>query len=261
MDDVEYIKAQEIISRGLSGLNLSTKNRVDLYWLQGICLISSDLVNSAKASFLKLLALEPMFEPGLNMSPKILSAFLDAKNQFLKAGGSDALYQPKMSPIEDTQKGKKQVIRFNIENLERVDDILRVVLYMRKQGNSAYTSFDLSRDVEIKGLYLGNLASEVLNHNQDSYAVEYYIEALSRDSTRLTGIGHHESPLTLAIMPNGKNTIAPQLISSSQTLYWPHWLGIGTMVLGGIVLGIVSFSSPPENSLKITVTQATGLTP
>jgi hypothetical protein len=258
MDNAEYTSAQEIISRGLFNSNLSTKDRVDLHWLQAICLISSGLVGSAKASFLKLLELEPMFQPDLNISPKILTAFSDAKDQFFSAGGSDSLYQPKMSPIENPQKEINPIFSFKIGNIERVTDIARVVIYLRKQGNSAYSSLDLYPDIEIKGLYSVNLASDLQNNSRVPYAFEYYVEALSKEATRLTGIGRRDSPLSFVINPPGKETEDHKLVTSSQTLYWPHWLGISTMVIGGIVLGIVSYSAPQENSLKITVAQATG---
>ncbi len=255
MDDAEYTKAQHIISRGLSRSTLSAKNKIDLYWLQGICYISSDRADLTKSSFLKLLALEPMFESDTNISPKILNAFLDAKSQFSKAGGFDLIYKPQLIPIEDHHRGKTKVVHFTIGNQERVSDVSRVVLYMRKQGNSAYASLDLSPDIETKGLYLGNFSSNLLSLSSDSYAIEYYIEALSAESSRLTGIGNHQLPLSFVIIADENNASVPQLISSSQTFHWPHWLGIGTMVFGGIVLGIVSLSSPSGTSIKITVKQ------
>ena len=255
MDDAEYTQAQSIISRGLSRSSLNAKNKIDLYWLQSICFISSDLIDLAKSSFLKLLALEPMFEPDTDISPKIMKAFLNAKNQFSKTGGSDHIYQPKLTPIEDHQRGQNKVVRFTLGNLERLSDIARVVLYMRRQGNSAYTSLDLSPDVETKGLYLGSFSPDLLSSSLDSYAIEYYIEAVSIESSRLTGIGSHQLPLSFVMIADENNASAPQLISSGQTFHWPHWLGIGTMVLGGIVLGIVSLSAPSGTSIKVVVKQ------
>ncbi len=255
MDDAEYTQAQSIISRGLSRSSLNAKNKIDLYWLQGICFISSDLIDLAKSSFLKLLALEPMFEPDTDISPKIMKAFLNAKNQFSKTGGSDHIYQPKLTPIEDHQRGQNKVVHFTLGNLERLSDIARVVLYMRRQGNSAYTSLDLSPDIETKGLYLGSFSPDLLSSSLDSYAIEYYIEAVSIESSRLTGIGNHQLPLSFVMMADENNSSAPQLTTSGQTFHWPHWLGIGTMVLGGIVLGIVSLSAPSGTSIKVVVKQ------
>lgn len=255
MSEAEYAEAQRIISRRLANSRLSSHAKVQLYWAQGLCLVSLDNAVAAKSSFLKLLALEPFFEPGNHTSPKILSAFQDAKSIFEKAGGYDEVYRPRLIPIDDQSTGQNVQVHFSIGNLSRLSDVHRTVLYLRQLGTSDYTSIDMVRDASTKGAYVATIPASLVTPKEDTFSVEYYVDALSITFHRLSGVGTAKLPLSFLVT---SDTDAHKLqihhAKAGRPLVWPYIAGVSAIIAGAAVLGAV-LSIPEESSLRVVVRQ------
>jgi hypothetical protein len=257
MDEAEYAEAQRVLSRGLARGKLSPPTKMQLYWMQGICLVSLENQTSARTSFLKLLALDPFFEPDALTAPKISSAFNEAKAVFAKAGGLDGVYKPRLVPIDDQTSAQNVPVYFSIGNLSRLGDVGSVVMYLRQLGTSNYTSIDLVKDAEVRGRFVGTIPANLVVPREDTYALEYYVEALSSSQARLSGVGTHKLPLSFLVgsheKAQGKDSIAEK---STHSTIWPYLVGIGAFALSGLVFGLVSLTGPQDTSLRVVVHQA-----
>ncbi|MDA0713508.1 MAG: hypothetical protein O2897_05935 [bacterium] len=255
MNEAEYSNAIQIISQRLMHRNVETKQKIELYWLQAVCYISINNKALAKSAFLKLLALDPTYKIDNKTSPKIIAAFNIAKEHMIKSGGFDQIYQPYLSPIDDHKADDLTVIKFTLNNLQRLNDIGRVILHARKQGKSTYTSIDLAADSYNKGNFTSVIPQSLFPEALDSYAVEYYVEVVSKSLTKLTGVASCQFPLTFLIT-NSNNSIkhSTTIIKSKPAVLWPYWVGIGAATIAtGTVLGIVYLTKQSNSSIELNI--------
>ena len=255
MNEAEYSNAIQIISQRLMHRNVETKQKIELYWLQAVCYISINNKALAKSAFLKLLALDPTYKIDNKTSPKIIAAFNIAKEHMIKSGGFDQIYQPYLSPIDDHKADDLTVIKFTLNNLQRLNDIGRVILHARKQGKSTYTSIDLAADSYNKGNFTSVIPQSLFPEALDSYAVEYYVEVVSKSLTKLTGVASCQFPLTFLIV-NSNNSVkkTTTIIKSKSAVIWPYWVGIGAATIAtGTVLGIVYLTKQSNSSIELNI--------
>ena len=252
MDEAEYSAAQKLLSKTLNQPHLSSEKRAWLYWLDAICSISLGNPGKAKSSLLKLFALDPGFEPESLLSPKVKALLSEAKETFLNAGGFDEVYQPRLTPLDDQNGDHNIPVSFSIGNLNQLHRIKETTFYIRRLGNSDYNTFNLSRDPDRAGHFIGSIPSELVPSGNENYVLEYYIEAKGESLSRLTGIGTHKLPLSFMI-DSQKSSVA---VKPKRRILWPYIAGAGTLVVSGIILGVFLLNSPQkDNEFVIHVTQ------
>lgn len=251
MADAEYKKAQQRISQGLLLSKIDHRTLKELFWLEATCFISLGEDRSARSAFLKLLAIQPSFEPDPLTSPKVVKVFEFTKSQFVAAGGFDTIYQPQMRPLGTQKAGRLVHIDFSVGNRERAKDIQKVTLHLRKLGTSDFAAMNF---VKMKNRHhIATIPSALLPTASDPYAMEYFVEAKSDQGTRLTGVGSSSMPLSFVVIsdfsPHGESKISPVSKHSS----WPYWVGVGAGVVGGIVVSAIALSGPKVGSLRVTI--------
>lgn len=239
MDEAEYVEAERALTRGLMRSHLSTVIKTRSYWLLGICYVSLGNLSLAKSSFHKLLLLSPSFEPEKQTSPKILSAFHETKKQF-------SPYQPKISILE-------KFVQFSVAESDRTQDIKRVVLYIRRVGNSNFTAVDLSPDIENRHIYTGLIPSHILFQKDESNTMEYYLEALSASQSKLCGIASHELPISLSMKIQESPSPTSIEIPPSTTTVWPYWTAAGTVLLAGLIYATIALATAENNHIRVVV--------
>lgn len=255
MNEAEYSKAIAVISQKLKHQNIDSKEKIELYWMGAICYISLNNKSLAKSAFLKLLTLDPTYQIDDKTSPKVLTIFKDAKEHMVRSGGLDQIYQPQLLPIEDHKANEVVVVKFSINNLQRLNDIARVILYARKQGKSSYTSIDLATDTHNKGSFISVIPQSLFPETKDSYAVEYYVEVIAKSLDKLTGVASSQFPLTFLITDaNQEAKQQAPIVKSKSPVLWPYWIGIGAAtIVTGTVLGIVYLTKPSNSSIEINI--------
>lgn len=97
MGEAEYTKAESLIEQMLLHRELSADEKVQLFWLKGICAVSLGNEQEAHDTFVQLKRLSPGFKPSELVSPKVLQVFEEAKAP-VELGESVLPSQPPLEP-------------------------------------------------------------------------------------------------------------------------------------------------------------------
>lgn len=257
MDEAEYAKAQRTINRGLGRRGLEDATLLELYLLEGTCWVSLGQAARARSSYAKVLTIDPGYTLGSRVSPKVRAAFEATRQEMIKAGDLESVYQLEHTPVGNLAPGLDAEVRLAFGNEERAADIKRVVLHVRRLGTSDFAAIDAGRDdVEKTPTFLARIPPYLLAEEREAYAMEYYLEAYTDGSRRVAGVGSPVLPLSFLVVPaaeleagldepEGELPLVPIAIG----------VGVGVVVIASVAAGAVLLLAPKTGSATVHVTQ------
>lgn len=247
----EYAQARGLITQLLKQSSLTQKLRAQLYWQKAVCHISEDQISLARSSFLKLLATDPLFSPGRDTSPKILSLYQETYNQFKEQGGLEQTVKYSFIPVETAVAGEPIHFQVKINSSASLKQIERIQFRVRKLGNSEYSSLDFTKLNE-PTLFEATIPPVLTLRVDDEATYEYYIDFFTSSGARLGGIGKNVLPLTFIVNGKAQDTNSKiQKDTHKRFLTAAFWISAVTATIGGIVAAALAISTPQEGSLRI----------
>ena len=188
----EYEQARALIDEMLKRSNLQQSDRAVLYWQKAICHISENQILKAKASFLKLFAINPSFKAPSDTSPKILEIYNEAFNGFKVPGALEERFQFDFIPIERRVAGEPIIFRLSFGNNASAQKISRLELHVRRLGNAEFSSLDFVRKKGSDIVFEATLPPVLTKRTASETTFEYFVDFLSHTGARLGGIAKRD---------------------------------------------------------------------
>lgn len=256
MDVAEYGKAQRTINRGLAREGLQRQTLLQLYLLEGTCWVSLGQAARARSSYAKLLTMDPSYDLGPRVSPKVRRAFEATREEMLRSGDLESSYAPLHTPLGNLAGGRDAAVSLAFGSAERAADVTRVLLHVRRLGTSDFAAIDARRDEA--GVFTARVPAYLLAEEREAYAMEYYLEAFSSSGRRLAGVGSPVLPLSFLVVPSteyGAGVDGP----AGDLPVLPIAIGAGAaaaaVVVAGAVVGAILLLAPRTGSATVTVRQ------
>lgn len=259
MDEAEYARAQRVIDKGLARPGLSDEVLMKLYLAEGVCWVSLGNNARARSSFAKLLTLAPTFDPGTSLAPKIRKQLDKVREQLLASGDLQNLYDVRHRPLGNVSPEGDAVVEVAFGNEERAGDVQRVVVHVRRTGTSEFAALDATRQAGTQ-TWRARLPAFLLPAESETYAVEYYLEALADGEVRVAGAGSPDLPLSFRVVPKAVLLREEAVDEGAGFPIVPVavgvGVGVGALVAVAAVIGGVVLLAPRTGSATVTVTQA-----
>jgi hypothetical protein len=257
MDEAEYAKAQRVIAKGLAREVLTMDARRRLYMLEGTCWVSLGRSGQARSSFAKLLTVQPTFKLPAGQPPKVREQFDRVRQEMLASGDLQSDFQVQHTPLDNLAPGRDADVRLGFSNADRAGDIERVVLYVRRLGTSEFASVDGIR-ADDGATFVARVPTFLLPEEAETYAMEYYLDALGSDGERLAGAGKAELPLGFLVVSRAELQQEEDAVEEGLPIV-PIGIGVGIavglVVAAGAAVGAFFLLSPKTGTATVVVTQ------
>jgi tetratricopeptide (TPR) repeat protein len=224
-DELRYEEALQTLSAALVRAGNTREDLAVIYRLLAYTYLALEREEEAAGAYRSLLAMDPDYQPGGDVSPRFRE-FFGAVQQQWEADGRPGLPAP--SPVTISHRSPAQAERGAAIELEaQVEDpsgrVASVVLAYRHGTDDVFRRADTER----RG------ASFVATIPGDSVRpplVEYYFEGLDATGLPVASRGDVAAPLRVAVPAPGENILEQ----------WWFWVGVGVIVAGGATLGILA---------------------
>lgn len=251
---MEYDKAEALATRALTSNQSGPQEVVEAYRIIGLCQSARGLTKQAKETFLRLLALQPDYSFGEEISPKLLGPFEQAQ----KARGKESLeLRHASSPPLDSLAGAGLKISLPANPFGLVE---AVRLRWREAGAGPWQ--EQVRPLKSPGDFFFQLPASL-----GAAEIEYRFEALNSSGAVLKALPAEEPlrlkaasptpPLTVGVAgprkperqmvppPAGEDDYRER--SLAPTPWWKSWwfwTAVGVLVAGGVTAGAVVATRP-----------------
>ncbi len=217
---LEYEQALQTLSAALVRPGNTPVERETIFRLLGLTYLSIGKQDEAEGAFLNLLALEPDFHLGSDVSPRFRQ-FFDQVRQRWEAQGRPGLPPP--APVTIEHRSPAQAVRGHGVTLRAsVDDpghrVAHLVLAYRQGSRSVFRRIDTHAEA-------GQRAATIPGTDVRPPLVEYYFEALDNTGLPIASRGDVAAPLRIAV---------PAPSSDSIFAKWWFWTGLAVLVAGGV---------------------------
>ena len=240
-----YQEALQTLSAALVRAGNSNAEMATAYRLLAFTYLALQREEEAAGAYRHMLPLEPDFEPGEGVSPRIRSFFADVRAAWEAEGRPGSGPPPPISiqhrsPAEAVP-GEEVTLSAEVE--DPASRVARLVLAYRQGTQRVFTRLD----TQPAG---GSLSATIPGTDVAPPLVEYYFEAVDDAGLPLAARGDVAAPLRIAVPEPGGNEIWEE---------WWFWTIIGVVVAGGIVASVViadELSRPtqtPTGTLVITI--------
>ncbi len=245
----EYGKAQKEISTQLEKSDLSAKLRAQLYWLKALCHLSEGQTTLADESLIKLVVMDPSFEPKANASPKVLDRFKPIAAKFREKGALEQTLKTSFIPPEQMASGEPFALRIKIDDKNASLKNARMELHLRPLGKSEFSALDFTK--KDGNVYEVTIPAILTKYFENDTTFEYFIEITSSDQKPIGTIGKSTLPLTLLVSVKAKADLLKA--EESKRNFWNAalWVGLSAAAIGGIVAIALVYSTPNEGTLRL----------
>jgi tetratricopeptide (TPR) repeat protein len=229
-EDLEFEQALQTLSAALVRAGNTAQDNATIYRLLAFTYLALGREEEAAGAYRGLLAQQPDFEPGREVSPQQRQFFARVKEQW-EADGRPGYQQRPPAPVSIRHRSPPQATRGTEVPLEaELDDPdarVRRMVVAYHQGSSegareVFTRLDMER---VGGVFRAVLPASVVAPP----LVEYYLEALDRNGLPVAARGDVAAPLRVAVpAPSGGVLSSP----------W-FWIVTGAVVLGtGVAIAV-----------------------
>ncbi|NOY93817.1 MAG: hypothetical protein GXP55_21760 [Deltaproteobacteria bacterium] len=243
-DDLRFEEGLQVLSAALIRAGNTPQDRVTIYRLLAFTYLALGREEEAAGAYQSLLAIEPEYEVGSDVSPRTRSFFERIRQQWEDAGRPGVSLAPP-APVEIRHRSPAQAERNQAVQLSAsVDDpsgrVARLVLAYR-QGTS-----DVFQRIETEPAD-GGFTATIPADDVSPPLVEYYFEALDAQGLPIAARGDVAAPLRIAV-PEPSHSVFRK---------WWFWtaaaLVIGSAVTTAVVLSGGGGSPTQQGTLLITV--------
>jgi hypothetical protein len=255
MDEAEYKAAAKVIRQGLAREELSGDGLVEHYLLEATCYVSLNKSGQARSSFVKLLTINPRYRMDASVSPKVRQVFEDVFEEMgIAEKSSKTTIVAAHIPVGTRTPSMAVPVRVSFTGDDANDVVEKVVVHVRRLGTSEFTRLDATKDEQG---YLAEIPPLLVGEEAESYAMEYFMEALDADEKLVVTVGTRGLPLTFLVATRAE--LAEKIGGDGIPLYVPIAIGAGvaTAVVVAGVSAIVAFIllQPKTGSATVTVQQ------
>lgn len=225
--ELRYEEALQTLSAALVRSGNSQGESATIYRLLAFTYLALQRQEEASGAYRQLLTIEPEFQPGSDVAPRVREFFDNVRSQWEAEGRPGTGPPPPVSiqhrsPAE-AEPGAEVELSATVEDPSgRVD---RLVLAYRQGTEAVFERLDAFRAASgFNATIPGSAVAPPL--------VEYYFEALDGTGLPVAARGDVAAPLRIAVAdPNagGVNVLEE----------WWFWTIIGVVVAGGIVTAVV----------------------
>lgn len=229
-DDLRYEEALQTLSAALVRSGNTNEMRETIYRYLALTYLSLGRQEEAEGAYRSLLAIDPEFDPGQNVSPRFRE-FLDGVKERWEAEGRPgiATAATPIAPVRIAHTSPAQAdpeteVRLTATVEDPDGRVAGLVLAYRQGTNDVFQRIDCRREA---GEYVAVLPGE----DVAPPLVEYYFEAIDAAGLPVAARGDVAAPLRIAV--EGE--------SDSILRKWWFWT-IGAVVIGGAVATAVVLS-------------------
>jgi hypothetical protein len=256
MDEAEYTAAAKVIRQGLAREELSGDGLVEHYLLEATCYVSLNKGGQARSSFVKLLTINPRYRMDASVSPKVRQVFEDVFEEMgIAEQASKTAIAAVHIPVGTRAPSMAVPVRVSFTGDGAGEAVQKVVVHVRRLGTSEYTRLDAVKDAQG---FTAEIPPLLVGEETESYAMEYFLEALGTDEAPITTVGTRGLPLTFLVATRAE--LAEGIDDDGIPLFVPIAIGAGvaTAVVVAGVSAIVAFIllQPKTGSATVTVQQA-----
>lgn len=222
-DDLRYEEALQTLSAALVRAGNSEQDRSTIYRLLAFTYLALGREEEAEGAYRSLLAIEPEFQPGSDVSPRIRDFFGGVRQRWEQEGRPGVAQRPP-APLNIRHRSPPQARRNTAVSLEaQVEDpdgrLAGLVLAYRQGTSAVFTRLE----AQLRG---GSWYAQVPAAAVRPPLVEYYFEAVDAAGLPIAQRGDVAAPLRIAVP-------APE--SGGLLSQWWFWTVVGVVVVGGIV--------------------------
>lgn len=267
--EMKYSEALKLAVKTLKSSSSGTGQLAKAYEIQGMCLASLGKTKAAVQSFRRLLAINPGFRFGENISPKIAEPFDQA------LGESKA--QKKISLAHtafDAEVARdKLVLKVSLE-ADPLSMVKKIRMRYRADGGK--------KKVKIRRIKKPGAVAMKFSKRLKAKEISYWFEALNRHGGVLARAGSESEPFTVKIRPPRPPVVAVSPVvkkklepeppvpplpvlppekpepedddSGAWYEQWWLWTGVGVLVTGAVVAAVLASDlGEPGGQLKYDV--------
>ena len=227
-DDLRYEEALQTLSAALVRAGNTVQDRVTIYRLLAFTYLALGREEEAEGGYRSMLALQPDFEPGSEVAPRIRQFFAGVKSRW-EAEGRPGTAQP--AAVSIRHRSPPQGARGQAVSLEaQVDDpdgrMAGLVLAFRQGTSAVFTRVETQAR---GGSYYAQIPADAVRPP----LVEYYFEAVDSSGLPIAQRGDVAAPLRIAVPAPGEG--------GGVLSQWWFWTVVGVVVVGSIVGAVLIF--------------------
>ena len=243
-DELRFEEALQTLSAALVRSGNSPRDLARIYRLLAFTYLALDRREEASGAYGHMLGLDPEFQPGEEVAPRVRAFFGQVRERWEAAGRPGSSPPP---PVTIRHRSPAQAEIGQEVPLEATtdDDAGRVegmVLAYRRGTNAVFRRLDCRREG-------GTWRATIPGDDVGPPLVEYYFEAIDAQGLPVAARGDVAAPLRITVPePGGGINILEE---------WWFWLGVGVLAAGGVVLGVVLATEggggPQTGTLVVTI--------
>ena len=244
-DELRYEEALQTLSAALVRAGNTAQQQARIYELLAFTYLSLGREAEAEGAYRSLLAIEPDFEPGAEVSPRFRTFFGGVRERW-EADGRPGRAPPAPASIRHASPAQADPGE-SVELRASLDDpsgrIVSVVLAYRQGTSDVFRRLDTE---PVDGEFVATIPGE----DVAPPLVEYYFEGLDADGLPVASRGDVAAPLRIAVEGEGAGGVATK---------WWFWTILGAVVIGGGVTAAVLLArddegpSPTQGTFVITI--------
>ncbi len=214
-DDLRFEEALQTLSAALVRAGNSDEDRATIYRLLAFTYLALDREEEAAGAYRSLLALDPEFQPGSDVSPRFREFFAGVRQSW-EADGRPGLPVPTGVTIRHRSPAQAQRGE-PIELTADVDDpahrVATLVLAYRQGSEDVFRRVDAVRRGD-------TLVATIPAEAVAPPLVEYYFEGLDATGLPVAARGDVAAPLRVAVPEPSRSVFST----------WWFWTGVGVVV-------------------------------
>jgi len=222
---LRFEEALQTLSAALVRSGNSRQEMATIYRLLAFTYLALGREEEAAGAYRSMLPLEPDFEPGEDLSPRMREFFAGVRSDW-EAEGRPGSAPPPPVEIEHRSPAEAehgQPVTLSAEVNDPADRVDRLVLAYRQGTDAVFRRLDTRRE---EGAFLATIPGD----DVAPPLVEYYFEALDRQGLPVASRGDVAAPLRIAVpAPGGGNILEA----------WWFWTIVGVVVAGAVVGGVL----------------------
>ena len=240
--ELRFEEALQTLSAALVREGNRDEDLAVIYRLLAFTYLALGREAEAAGAYRSMLPLDPDFEPGQEIAPRMREFFAEVRARWEGEGRPGSGPPPPVeivhrSPAE-AEPGAEVELRADVE--DPAQRVAELVLAYRQGTDAVFERLAARRTGDgFRATIPGAAVAPPL--------VEYYFEALDGQGLPVAARGDVAAPLRIAVPEPGGGSVLEE---------WWFWTIVGAVVVGGVVAGVViadQASGPQTGSLVVTV--------
>jgi tetratricopeptide (TPR) repeat protein len=224
-DELRFEEALQTLSAALVRAGNTRQQQATIYQLLAFTYLALGRQEEAAGAYRSLLALDPAFQPGSDVSPRVRE-FFDEVRQAWETDGRPGLPAP--APVNIQHRSPAQADRGEeIELVAELEDpsqrVASMVLAYRQGNEEVFQRVDMTARPD------GGWVATIPGDDVAPPLVEYYFEALNETGLPVAARGDVAAPLRVAVPEEGSSIFAQ----------WWFWVGAAVLIGGAVTAGVL----------------------